>query len=144
MYNQNKTLYNTNIKYIIKISILQHLSNHTLIFKIKLYLAVWSKKLSLNVLYLSSKLKKKTRIKEFENGSWTTQVFKDTQKALGDFKNNQKSFNLFISLIELKNIYSKHPLKEDRCKFKINKISYSKSQSRTTYDVSKNKPSLYP
>ena len=29
-------------------------------------------------------------------------------------------------------------------KFKIDKITYSKSKSRTTYDVSKNKPLLYP
>ena len=33
--------------------------------------------------------------------------------------------NLFISLIELKNIHLKHPLKERRCKFKIYKITYS-------------------
>ena len=30
--------------------------------------------------------------------------------------------------------------KEHRCRFKIDKITYSKSSSRTTYDVSKNKP----
>ena len=30
------------------------------------------------------------------------------------------------------------------CKFKIDKITYSESQSRETYDVSKNKPLLYP
>ena len=35
--------------------------------------------------------------------------------------------NVFISLIELKNIHQKHPLKEHRCKFKIDKITYSKS-----------------
>ena len=37
-----------------------------------------------------------------------------------------------------------HPLKEHMCKFKIDKITYSKSWSRTTHDDSKNKPSLYP
>ena len=35
--------------------------------------------------------------------------------------------NLFISLIKLKNIYWKHPLKGHRCKFKIDKKTYSKS-----------------
>ena len=30
------------------------------------------------------------------------------------------------------------------CKFKIDKTTYFKWLSRTTYDSSKNKPSLYP
>ena len=30
------------------------------------------------------------------------------------------------------------------CKFKIDKITYSKLQSRAMYDISKNKPLLYP
>ena len=34
-----------------------------------------------------------------------------------------------------------HPLKEHRCKYEV---TYSKSQSRTKYGDSKNKPSLYP
>ena len=50
---------------------------------------------------------------------------------------------LFISLIDVE-----HPLKTSNkkhtCKFQIDKITYSKSQSRATYDVSKNKPLLYP
>ena len=33
---------------------------------------------------------------------------------------------------------------KERCKSKIDKITYSNSWSRTTYDVSKNKLSLYP
>ena len=36
----------------------------------------------------------------------------------------------------------KHLLKQHRCKFKIDKITYSKS--RTSYYVTKNSPSLYP
>ena len=52
-------------------------------------------------------------------------------------------FNLFVSLIELKNIHSKHPLKEHKSKFKIDKITYSKSQYRTHYII-KNQPSVYP
>ena len=52
--------------------------------------------------------------------------------------------NLFISLTELKNIHLEHPLKEHRYKMKIDNIIYLKSSSRTTYDDSKNKPSLYP
>ena len=55
---------------------------------------------------------------------------------------------LFISLIELKNIRKKKKKrkrkKELKCKFKIDQITYSKSQSKTTYDVSKNKPLVYP
>ena len=47
-------------------------------------------------------------------------------------------------LIQLKNIHEKHPLKQRKCKFKTAKIIYLKSQSRTTYDDSKNKSSLYP
>ena len=30
------------------------------------------------------------------------------------------------------------------CKFKIDKITYQSRSSRTTYDVSKNKPLVYP
>ena len=30
------------------------------------------------------------------------------------------------------------------CKFKIDKIAYFKPQSRVTYNVIKNKPSVYP
>ena len=52
--------------------------------------------------------------------------------------------NLFIPLIELKNIHQKHQMKEHMCKFEIDKITYSKSLSRTTYAVSKNKPLVYP
>ena len=37
-----------------------------------------------------------------------------------------------------------HLLKEHRCNFKIDKITYSNSQSTTKYDDSKNKASLYP
>ena len=39
-------------------------------------------------------------------------------------------YNLFISLIKLKNIYQKHTKKEQNYKFKIDKITYSKSPSR--------------
>ena len=50
---------------------------------------------------------------------------------------------LFISLIDVV-----HPLKTSskrtHIKFKIDQITYSKSQSRATYDISKNKPLLYP
>ena len=35
-------------------------------------------------------------------------------------------------------------MKKHICKFKIDKITYSKSKSRTKYDVSKNKSSMYP
>ena len=49
---------------------------------------------------------------------------------------------LFISLIEVE-----HPLKTSRkeytCRLEIDKITYSKLQSRATYDFSKNKPLLY-
>ena len=38
----------------------------------------------------------------------------------------------------------KHPLKEPRCVFKLDEMTYSKSKSITKYDDSKNKPSLYP
>ena len=34
--------------------------------------------------------------------------------------------NLFISLIKLKRTSIKHPIKEHRCKFKINELTYSK------------------
>ena len=44
--------------------------------------------------------------------------------------------NLFIPLIELKNIHSKHEIKENSCKFKIDKSTYSKHKSRAMYDVS--------
>ena len=30
------------------------------------------------------------------------------------------------------------------CKFKIDKITHSKSKARTAYDEGENKPSLYP
>ena len=46
--------------------------------------------------------------------------------------------------MSVKNIHLKHPLKENSGKFKIDKITHSKSQSKKTYDVRKNKPSLYP
>ena len=52
--------------------------------------------------------------------------------------------NVFISLIELKNIHEKHQIKGHTCKYKTDKATYSKLQSRTTYDVNKNKPSVYP
>ena len=43
------------------------------------------------------------------------------------------------------NWIKEHPLKEYWCKLKIDKIIYSKSQSRTTYDDSKKKkPSMNP
>ena len=45
-------------------------------------------------------------------------------------------FNLFISLIELED-QLKYQMKEHTLKFKIDKITYSKSQSRTIQDVSK-------
>ena len=35
-------------------------------------------------------------------------------------------------------------MKEYKCKFKIDKITCSKSYSRTTYDASKNKSLVYP
>ena len=40
--------------------------------------------------------------------------------------------NLFIALIKL-DIYSKYQIKEDTCKFKVDKITYPKSQSRATW-----------
>ena len=43
-----------------------------------------------------------------------------------------------IPLIELKNIHLKNPIKEHRCKYKTDKITYSKSYARTAYDVAKN------
>ena len=71
--------------------------------------------------------------------------------------------NLFISLIGFKRFIhlitylflfltylfhfdwiKENPLKEPRCSFKIDKITYSKSQSITVDVDSKNKPSLYP
>ena len=48
--------------------------------------------------------------------------------------------NLFIFLIELKNIHSKHQIKEHRCKFKINKEVYS-NVVVSVYDVTNNKSS---
>ena len=50
--------------------------------------------------------------------------------------------NLFISLIELKH-QLKYQIKGDMCRFKIDKITQSKSQSRTTYEVIKIKPLVY-
>ena len=41
-------------------------------------------------------------------------------------------------------VAKKHPLKEHRCKFKIDKIACSKSWCRITYCITKNKPSMYP
>ena len=43
---------------------------------------------------------------------------------------NFKVTNLFISLIELKSIHLKYPLKENRCKFKVDKTTYSKRRLR--------------
>ena len=39
-------------------------------------------------------------------------------------------------------ILKEYRLKEDRCKFKIDKINYYKLQSRRAYDDIKNKPSF--
>ena len=50
--------------------------------------------------------------------------------------------NLFISFNIL--FISKHPLKERKCKFKLDKITYSKSWCRTTYYVARNMSSMYP
>ena len=53
--------------------------------------------------------------------------------------------NLFLSYpIYFFNWIKEHPLKEHGCNFKIDKITYSKSQSITKLDDNKNKPSLYP
>ena len=38
----------------------------------------------------------------------------------------------------------KHQMKDHRSKCKVDKITYSKSSSRMTYDVSKNKSLLHP
>ena len=35
-------------------------------------------------------------------------------------------------------------MKERTCKFKTDKATYSKSQSRTTHDVTKHEPLVYP
>ena len=35
-------------------------------------------------------------------------------------------------------------MKEHKCKFKIDKTAYSNSYSRTTYEITKNKPLVYP
>ena len=51
--------------------------------------------------------------------------------------------NLFVSLAELKT-YILISYWINTYKFKINKITYSKSRSRTMYDVGKNKPLVYP
>ena len=51
--------------------------------------------------------------------------------------------NLYISLIELEKMHLKHPLKERRGKFRIDKITYPKPSCRTTYYLSK-KMSVYP
>ena len=40
--------------------------------------------------------------------------------------------NVFISLTELKKTHQKHPLKERKCKFEIDKITYSKLEQRIT------------
>ena len=45
--------------------------------------------------------------------------------------------NLFISLIELKNIHQKHQIIEHTCKFKIDKAAYSKLYSRTTMTLAR-------
>ena len=47
---------------------------------------------------------------------------------------------LLISFTKLK----RHPLKERRCKFKIDKITWSKCSVEQTYYFDKNKPSMYP
>ena len=56
---------------------------------------------------------------------------------------NPLNINLLFSLIKLA-----HPLKTSNkrtmCKFKTDKIIYSKLKSRTAYDISKNKPLLHP
>ena len=49
---------------------------------------------------------------------------------------------LFHFSAYLSNWIKEHPLKEYWCKLKIDKIIYSKSQSRTKYDDCKNKPSM--
>ena len=51
--------------------------------------------------------------------------------------------NLSTSLIELEH-QLKNQIIERTCKSKVDKITYPKSYLRTTYDVSKNKPSVYP
>ena len=51
--------------------------------------------------------------------------------------------NQFVSLIELK-MYLLINYWSNTCKYKICQMTYSKSYSRTPYDVSENKPLLYP
>ena len=51
--------------------------------------------------------------------------------------------NQFVSLIELKMQQLKNYW-TNTCRFKIDKITYSKSYSRIPYEVSKNKPLFYP
>ena len=70
-------------------------------------------------------------------------------QSLGGLTPQKMEFSIkeiadLVIFTELKNIHENPQIKEHRCKFKINKTTYSKSESRTTYDVSKNKPSVYP
>ena len=64
--------------------------------------------------------------RSFENVSFSTIK---TFKQIFDIPLLNNPFisflKLFISLIELKNIHSQHPLKKHRCKFKTDKITYS-------------------
>ena len=53
-------------------------------------------------------------------------------------------FEYFRNMYPCHRRFRKHPLKEKRCKFKIDKVTYSKSQSGTTFNDSENKRSLYP
>ena len=53
-------------------------------------------------------------------------------------------FNPYPPFLNGINWIKQHPLRERKCKFKIDKITYSKSQCRTVYYVTKNKPSMYP
>ena len=73
-----------------------------------------------------------------------TIIFAATARHIISLLNNLlvSFLNLFISLTELKNIHWKLPLKKHRCKFKIDKTTCSKSQSRSASDDSKNKPSF--
>ena len=48
-----------------------------------------------------------------------------------------------ISLTEVEHLLTTSN-KRTPCKYKIDKITHSKSQSAAIYDVSKNKPLLYP
>ena len=51
---------------------------------------------------------------------------------------------IFIEIQQYNDIHQKHSLKEHRSKFKIDKITYSKSHYRTTNYVTKNKSSMHP